>query len=88
MVAESAQADASECGQDVALHVALVAAVGAGGELKLLGGKPLAGEVGTEGQRPHGVGPSLLLGGEPGGESFAPVPGRCQRGATAAVPDR
>jgi hypothetical protein len=49
-VAQSAQADPSECRQDVALHVALVAAVGAGGELQLLGGQPLAGEVGTERQ--------------------------------------
>jgi hypothetical protein len=34
LVTESAKADPSEYRQDVALHVALVTAVGAGGELQ------------------------------------------------------
>jgi hypothetical protein len=53
---EPAQTDASERRQDVALRVTFVTPVGAGGELQLLGGQPLAGEVGADGQRPHGVG--------------------------------
>ena len=59
-----------EGGEDVALHVAFVAAVGAGGEVQLLGRQPLAGEVGAEGQRPHRVDPAGLGGGELGGETL------------------
>ena len=45
--------------EDVALHVAFVAAVGARREVQLLGRQPLAGEVGAEGQRPHRVDPAV-----------------------------
>jgi hypothetical protein len=65
VVAQPAQTNTSEGGHDVALHVALISAVGAGSELQLLGRQPLTGEIGTEGQRTHGVGTALLFGGEP-----------------------
>ena len=59
------QADPAEGGQDVALHVAAVAVVGAGGQDEPLAGKPPGGQVGAEGERTGAVVATVALAGEP-----------------------
>jgi hypothetical protein len=69
----------------VKLDVAFVASVDAGGEVELLGGEPLAGEVGAEGQGPHCVCALGLLGGQLGGEPFCLRPVGASRMPPAAL---
>ncbi len=57
-------------GEDVELHVALIAPIGAGSEVQLLGREPLGREVGAKRQRSGRTDPCLFLGGELAGEQF------------------
>jgi hypothetical protein len=64
------QADPAEGGQDVTLHVAAVAVVGAGSQHEPLAGKPPAGQVGTEAERAGAVVAAVALAGKPRCEPF------------------
>ena len=79
LAAEPPDAHLAECRKDVELHVAFVAAVGAGGEMQLLGWQPLPGEIGAECQRSYGVDSVGLGRGEFGGEAFSGAPVRSGR---------
>ena len=67
---QPAEAGRAEGGEDVALGLVHVAAVGAGGEGELLARQPLARQVGAEGERPDLVVASVAFRGEAGGEPF------------------
>ena len=75
LVAQATDGDPSERGEHVQLQVALIAPVGAGGQVQLLGREPLVGQVGAEGQGPHRVDAALLGRGQRGSEplSLGPV---------------
>jgi hypothetical protein len=66
----AAQPLGAEGGEDVALGLVDVAAVGAGAQLEALGGQPVAGEVGTEAERADLVVAAVALSGQPGSERF------------------
>jgi hypothetical protein len=56
--------------EDVALGLVGVAAMGAGAQFDALGGQPVAGEIGTQGERPDFVVAAVTLSGEPRDERF------------------
>lgn len=56
--------------EDVALGLVDVAAMRAGAQLEALGGQQVAGEVGTQGERPDFVVAAITLSGEPRDERF------------------
>src|SRR5205085_6427380 len=64
------QADPAKGRQDVTLHVAALAVVGAGGQNEPLAGKPVPGQVGTDGERAGAVVATAALTGKPRCEPF------------------
>lgn len=56
--------------EDVALGLVDVAAMGAGAQRDALGGQPVAGEMGAEGERPDLVVAAITLSGEARDEGF------------------
>jgi len=70
MGSQPAEPGGAEGGEDVALGLVYVAAIGAGGQGELLAGQPLPCQVGAEGERTDVIVASVAFRCDSGGEPF------------------